>query len=103
MSGFASIDKALLVSTSLCGFHPDFKVDGEDCLCSPCWARGRIFQNRGAPDAAHAWRGYLVTVTGKYVCCVFGFVLSLWAPLRMYLFGTMKGYNGPVAISKIMK
>ena len=32
---------------------------------------------------------------GEGVVMSFGFVLSRWAPLRMYLFGTAKGHNRP--------
>ena len=56
----------------------------------------------GAPDTAHMARLF-VSVHTKDVVLSFGFVLSRWAPLRMYLFGTVKGHNGSRAISKIIK
>lgn len=42
--------------------------------------------------------------TGKILCDRFDLSTSLlWAPLRMYLLGTVKGHNGPRAISKFVK
>ena len=56
----------------------------------------------GAPGAVHAAR-LRGEVYGKGVVLLFGFFLLRWAPLRMYIFGTAKGLNGPWDISKITK
>ena len=55
----------------------------------------------GVPDAARA--RLFGDLHGKGVVLSSGFVLSRQAPLRMHLFGTAEGHNGPRAISKIMK
>ena len=37
-------------------------------------------------------------IHGKHVVFLFGFVFPCRAPLRMYLFGTMKGHYGPFLV-----